>query len=102
MLCTAVLCFHSNFNTWYIMSSPSQLYGLDKGKLFSSICAVSFFNTCRSNQHFAKLEIQERLQSKYSVEREQQAREWIEKTVGESFPHEDFQESLKDGVLLCK
>ncbi|KAI8581041.1 hypothetical protein K450DRAFT_234361 [Umbelopsis ramanniana AG] len=59
------------------MSSPTKLYGLDK-------------------------DIQERLQSKYSVEREQQAREWIEATIGESFPTEDFYESLKDGVILCK
>ncbi|CAM0142287.1 calponin [Umbelopsis sp. WA50703] len=59
------------------MSSPTQLYGLDK-------------------------EIAERLQGKHSVEREQQAREWIEQTLGEPFPHQDFQQSLKDGVILCK
>lgn len=57
---------------------------------------------CKTNDSLVIAEIQERLQSKYSVEREQQAREWIESTIGESFPSEDFHESLKDGVILCK
>jgi hypothetical protein len=48
------------------------------------------------------LEIQARIDSKYSVEREQEARQWIEQLIGESFPSDDFAESLKDGVILCK
>ncbi|KAL0078626.1 calponin homology domain-containing protein [Phycomyces blakesleeanus] len=47
-------------------------------------------------------EIQKKLDSKYSVEREQEAREWIEETIGEQLPSDDFHESLKDGVILCK
>ncbi|KAI8889209.1 hypothetical protein K501DRAFT_208668 [Backusella circina FSU 941] len=47
-------------------------------------------------------EIQARIDSKYSVEREQEARQWIEQLIGEPFPSDDFAESLKDGVILCK
>ncbi|KAF9928929.1 hypothetical protein BGZ67_006650 [Mortierella alpina] len=48
------------------------------------------------------LDIAARLASKYDVGREIQAREWIETVVGETFPHQEFQLSLKDGVILCK
>ncbi|KAL9553307.1 hypothetical protein PS6_003998 [Mucor atramentarius] len=47
-------------------------------------------------------EIQAKIDSKYSVEREQQARQWMEELIGEKFPSDDFAESLKDGVILCK
>ncbi|ORX62687.1 hypothetical protein DM01DRAFT_1297413 [Hesseltinella vesiculosa] len=47
-------------------------------------------------------EIQERMNAKYSVEREQEARQWIEDLLQEPFPSDDFAESLKDGVILCK
>ncbi|KAF9169789.1 hypothetical protein BGX21_007681 [Mortierella sp. AD011] len=47
-------------------------------------------------------EIAAKLASKYDVGREVEAREWIETVVGEPFPYEGFQESLKDGVILCK
>ncbi|KAL1925772.1 uncharacterized protein VTP21DRAFT_655 [Calcarisporiella thermophila] len=47
-------------------------------------------------------EIHNRIKAKYDPERERQAREYIETVTGESFPSEDFRESLKDGVLLCK
>lgn len=47
-------------------------------------------------------EIHQRITAKYSPEREHEAREWIELVVGEPFPHEGFQESLKDGMILCK
>ncbi|KAF9576900.1 Muscle-specific protein 20 [Mortierella alpina] len=47
-------------------------------------------------------DIAARLASKYDVGREIQAREWIETVVGEPFPHQEFQLSLKDGVILCK
>ncbi|CAO3634573.1 unnamed protein product [Cunninghamella echinulata] len=44
-------------------------------------------------------EIQEKLDSKYSVEREKEAREWIESLLGEPFPTDDFAESLKMAVI---
>ncbi|GAA5798983.1 hypothetical protein HPULCUR_004392 [Helicostylum pulchrum] len=47
-------------------------------------------------------EIQARIDSKYSVEREQEARKWMEEIIGEPLPSDDFAESLKDGVVLCK
>ncbi|KAJ3019283.1 Muscle-specific protein 20 [Thoreauomyces humboldtii] len=40
--------------------------------------------------------------AKYDPERENDARHWIESITGEVFPFDGFQESLKDGVLLCK
>ncbi|CAO3698149.1 unnamed protein product [Rhizopus microsporus] len=47
-------------------------------------------------------EIQAKIVGKYSLEREQEARAWIEDLIGEKFPLDDFAESLKDGVILCK
>ncbi|OZJ03914.1 hypothetical protein BZG36_03272, partial [Bifiguratus adelaidae] len=47
-------------------------------------------------------EIKKRLDAKYDPEHERQAREWLELVSGEPFPSDDFQESLKDGVILCK
>lgn len=38
----------------------------------------------------------------YDHESEQQAKEWIESVTGEKFTSASFQESIKDGVLLCK
>ncbi|KAG2220936.1 hypothetical protein INT45_010689 [Circinella minor] len=46
-------------------------------------------------------EIHRKIQSKYSIELEQEAREWIESVIGEPLPSDDFHESLKDGVILC-
>ncbi|KAJ3148170.1 Muscle-specific protein 20 [Geranomyces michiganensis] len=40
--------------------------------------------------------------AKYDPVREAEARAWIEKVTGEQFASDDFHESLKDGVLLCK
>ena len=48
------------------------------------------------------LEIHRKIQSKYSIELEQEAREWIESVIGEPLPSDDFHESLKDGIILCK
>lgn len=31
-----------------------------------------------------------------------EARTWIEAVVGVKFPYSDFQQSLKNGVFLCK
>ncbi|KAJ1555746.1 hypothetical protein HK096_001777 [Nowakowskiella sp. JEL0078] len=47
-------------------------------------------------------ELAEKQAAKYDPEREKQAREYIEAVTGEKFPLQSFQESLKDGVLLCK
>ncbi|RCI06740.1 hypothetical protein CU098_012568 [Rhizopus stolonifer] len=47
-------------------------------------------------------EIRAKIESKYSLEREQEAKKWIENLIGEPFPLDDFAESLKDGVILCK
>ncbi|KAJ3124497.1 hypothetical protein HK098_001108 [Nowakowskiella sp. JEL0407] len=40
--------------------------------------------------------------AKYDPEREREARSWIEEVIGEKFPKDNFIESLKDGVILCK
>ncbi|KAJ3336101.1 hypothetical protein HDU91_001890, partial [Kappamyces sp. JEL0680] len=40
--------------------------------------------------------------SKYSIEREQEARQWIESVVGHALPEGTFQEQLKDGIVLCE
>ncbi|WP_411017598.1 hypothetical protein, partial [Salmonella sp. s51090] len=47
-------------------------------------------------------EIKGKLDGKISPEQEQKAREFIEYHVGEQFPSPNYQESLKNGVLLCK
>lgn len=46
-------------------------------------------------------EIQEKIASKYDVNKEQAARKWIETVIKEPFPG-TFQECLKSGVRLCK
>jgi hypothetical protein len=38
----------------------------------------------------------------YDTGKEAQAREWVELVSGEPFAKDDFQQSLKDGILLCK
>ena len=47
------------------------------------------------------------LNAKYSVESEQQCRQWIEAVIGEPLSNQEvgmhqFQECLKDGQVLCK
>jgi hypothetical protein len=44
----------------------------------------------------------DKLASKYDQNAEKEARDWIEQVIGEQFPSEDFQGSLKDGIILCK
>lgn len=53
--------------------------------------------------HKAGLDAQlaEKRAASYNVELEQEAQQWIEAVTGETFPG-SFQESLKDGVILCK
>lgn len=31
-----------------------------------------------------------------------ESRQWIEAVVGQKFPSDDFQQSLKNGILLCQ
>lgn len=47
-------------------------------------------------------ELQEKKDAKYDAGLEAQAREWLERVVGEPFPGGSFHEALKDGVYLCK
>ena len=67
----------------------SLLYGLDK-ELGISIyqCINLIFKA-------------EKQAAKYNPEREAQVREWIENVSGEKVIG-DFQECLKDGIILCK
>jgi hypothetical protein len=48
------------------------------------------------------LELEAKKMAKYDREKENDVRYWIEAVTGESFKNDDFQDSLKDGVLLCK
>jgi len=48
------------------------------------------------------LELEAKKMAKYDKEKENDVRFWIEAVTGEEFKHDDFQEALKDGVLLCK
>ncbi|KAJ3038288.1 Calponin-3 [Rhizophlyctis rosea] len=59
------------------MASEIPIYGLDK-------------------------ELADKHASKFSPEREAQARQWLEEVSGTQFPSESFHESLKDGVILCE
>lgn len=48
------------------------------------------------------LELEAKKMAKYDKEKENDVRYWIESVTGEAFKSEDFEESLKDGILLCK
>jgi hypothetical protein len=48
------------------------------------------------------LELEAKKMAKYDKEKENDVRFWIEAVTGESFSSDDFQDSLKSGVLLCK
>jgi len=48
------------------------------------------------------LELEAKKMAKYDKEKENDVRYWIEAVTGEQFKSDDFVESLKDGVLLCK
>ncbi|KAI8916119.1 calponin homology domain-containing protein [Gorgonomyces haynaldii] len=47
-------------------------------------------------------ELAEKQASKYDVEKEKEAKYWIEEVLREPFPPGDFQENLKDGVILTR
>ena len=47
-------------------------------------------------------ELKEKKDAKYDPELEAQARDWMERVVGEPFPSGTFEEALHDGVYLCK
>lgn len=48
------------------------------------------------------LELYKKQAGKYDSDKEREVKQWIESVVGEKFSSNDFQESLKDGHLLCK
>ncbi|KAF0979445.1 hypothetical protein FDP41_001788 [Naegleria fowleri] len=48
------------------------------------------------------LELAKKQASRHDPEKEAEVRSWIEAVTGEKFASKDFQESLKDGILLCK
>lgn len=47
-------------------------------------------------------DIRERLQEKYDPAMADEAKEWIEHTLGESLPQDDLIDSLSDGTVLCR
>ena len=47
-------------------------------------------------------DISERLKEKYDPTMADEARDWIEMTLGESLPDEDLMDTLKDGTILCR
>jgi len=47
-------------------------------------------------------EIQNKMMAKFDPEKEKDAREWIEKVVGEEMDKDTLQLWLKDGTILCK
>jgi hypothetical protein len=48
-----------------------------------------------------KESVQKRLEQKADKGREQKVREWLERTVGQTFSEESLQEALKNGVRIC-
>lgn len=48
------------------------------------------------------LELEAKKMAKYDKEKENDIKFWIEAVTGEEFKTDDFQEALKDGILLCK
>jgi len=48
------------------------------------------------------IELEAKKMAKYDKEKENDVRYWIEAVTGEHFKSDDFQESLSDGILLCK
>ncbi|XP_071956738.1 myophilin-like isoform X1 [Antedon mediterranea] len=47
-------------------------------------------------------EVKRKLDGKRNPEQEQKVREFIEFHLGEPFPSDNYQESLKNGILLCR
>jgi len=47
-------------------------------------------------------DIEQRLKEKYDPAMADEAKEWIEMTLGESLPDEDLMDTLKDGTILCR
>ncbi|EFC36106.1 hypothetical protein NAEGRDRAFT_76225 [Naegleria gruberi] len=47
-------------------------------------------------------ELAKKQAGKHDPQKEKEVRQWIEAVTGTKFSSNDFQESLKDGVLLCK
>ena len=47
-------------------------------------------------------DIAQKLQEKYDPRMADEAKEWIEKTLGETLPDEDLMDTLHDGTILCQ
>jgi len=47
-------------------------------------------------------EIKRKLDLKYNSEKEQNAREWLQALLGETFPESTLQEALQNGMRLCR
>ena len=62
---------------------------------------LEHYKTLGEYEYGLDAEIQRKLRLKYDPAKEQQAQAWIEAVIGEKFPG-NFQESLKNGVRLCK
>ena len=87
----------------------APLYGIDRG-MYNTFIRIYFNNSLSAKTHTVvrffflrdSIEIHRKIQSKYSIELELEARGWIESVIGEPLPSDDFHESLKDGIILCK
>lgn len=42
------------------------------------------------------------MEAKFDPAMATQARIWVEEVIGEKFPYNDIERSLKDGIILCK
>jgi len=95
--------------------SGLPVYGIDKDLV--RISNTIIINTFRNLVHFTQIShknfrlikmnndhrTQARKQaSKHDPEKEKEVRRWIEAVTGSKFSSSNFQESLKDGVLLCQ
>jgi transgelin len=47
-------------------------------------------------------DVAQRLQEKYDPAMADEARDWIEHTLGETLPQDDLIDSLLDGTVLCR
>jgi len=82
--------------------SPRFLLALNDGALWF-IAVISTVCQDSNQYHLTGLDAQlaEKRAASYNPELEKEAQQWIEAVTGESLPG-TFQESLKDGVILCK
>lgn len=68
-----------------------------------SYCLEHFKNQDRDNFNYGlDAEVKNKILAKYDPQKEAEVRAWMEQVIGTRFPSNDFQESLKSGVLLCQ